>query len=189
MRNSYTLQEWGNQGSRINYDPPQKVLRCRKRTFPCSLHVHGRHGRLPTFHVSETTAVAAASRIRCSRRRDSRQTQCETWEKCAEFAVVPPPLAGRTGRTSFASLGVVSDRFSSLTRRRRPRRFHRRRRRRRCQSRLGIRQAGAAAFVRPVFFTGFKDGRKRPGMGITTEKYPGSPSFLLPGRSCCFACH
>ena len=102
--------------------------------------------RLPTFHVSETTAVAAASRIRCSRRRDSRQTQCETWEKCAEFAVVPPPPAapvGRSaGRTSFASLGVVSDRFSSLTRRR-PRRFHRRRRR--CQSRLGIRQAGAAS--------------------------------------------
>ena len=94
MRNSYTLQEWGNQGSRINYDPPQKVLRCRKRTFPCSVHVHG---RLPTFHVSETTAVAA-SRIRCSRRRDSRQTQCETWEKCAEFAVVPPPPAAPVGR-------------------------------------------------------------------------------------------
>ena len=187
MRNSYTLQEWGNQGSRINYDPPQKVLRCRKRTFPCSVHVHGRHGRLPTFHVSETTAVAAASRIRCSRRRDSRQTQCETWEKCAEFAVVPPPPAapvGRSaGRTSFASLGVVSDRFSSLTRRRRPRRFHRRRRR--CQSRLGIRQAGAAAFVRPVFFTGFKDGRKRPGMGITTEKYPGSPSSFPDGAVAC----
>ena len=185
MRNSYTLQEWGNQGSRINYDPPQKVLRCRKRTFPCS--VHGRNGRLPTFHVSEATA--AASRIRCSRRRDSRQTQCETWEKCAEFAVVPPPpppARCSVGRTSFASLGVVSDRFSSLTRRR-PRRFHRRRRR--CQSRPGIRQAGAAS-VRPVFFTGFKDGRKRPGMGITTEKYPGSPSFLLTGRSCCsLACH
>ena len=47
MRNSYTLQEWGNQGSRINYDPPQKVLRCRKRTFPCSVV----HGRLPSSHL------------------------------------------------------------------------------------------------------------------------------------------
>ena len=51
--------------------------------------------------------------------------------------------------------------------------------------RLGIRQAGAVRVrpsVRPVvFFTGFKDGRKRPGMGITTEKYPGSlPPSLLP---------
>ena len=96
MRNSYTLQQWGNQGSRINYDPPKVLLEEPSQTdFPMFSSVW------PPSHLpcerARQLQQAQASRMCCCK--VAIDTECsETWE-CAEFAVAPS--VGRTS-SSFA---------------------------------------------------------------------------------------
>ena len=146
----HITRQKGNQGSRINYYPP-KVL--SQTDFPMFSVI-----RLPSLcvslsplqHVSVTTAAAVADTAASARNL-------------------------RSGGRAFSSFCARWELFL-IDSHRRPRQFHRRRRRRRCQSRRV--SALGKQVPPPVFFTGFKDGRKRPRMGITTEKYPGSLSSL-----------